>query len=138
MNVSNVAHVLTNSQFPRELKRIFSKCTQPRTHPKTISSRLYTNTDERITENLYSQVRSHGFIWAPRQELFVTPAWTPERENFLIELCGKIDDEDKSLVERAEERAERFEQYSERALPQKSDSRLTYKANDVSAPKINS
>ena len=83
--------------------------------PEDNKLRLYTNTDERLPESLYSQVRSHGFIWAPRQELFVTPAWTPEREDLLIELCGQIDDEDKSLVERAEERAERFEQYSERS-----------------------
>jgi hypothetical protein len=83
--------------------------------PEDNKLRLYTNTNERLPKSLYSQVRSHGFIWAPRQELFVTPAWTPEREDFLLELCGQIDDEDKSLVERAQERAERFGQYSERS-----------------------
>jgi len=83
--------------------------------PEDNKLRLYTNTDERLPESLYSQVRSHGFIWAPRQKLFVAPAWTPEREDFLLDFCGQIDDEDKSLVERAEERAERFEQYSERS-----------------------
>lgn len=83
--------------------------------PEDNKLRLYTNTEERLPDSLYAQVKRYGFIWAPRQELFVTPAWTPEREDFLIELCGQIDDEDKSLVERAEERAERFEQYSERS-----------------------
>jgi protein-L-isoaspartate O-methyltransferase len=39
--------------------------------------------------------------------------WTPARADLLIELCGEIGDEDTSLVERAEERAERFEDYSE-------------------------
>jgi hypothetical protein len=34
------------------------------------------------------------------------------REDLLIELCGGIDDEDQSLIERAEERGERFEEYS--------------------------
>jgi hypothetical protein len=36
----------------------------------------------------------------PKQELFVAPMWTPEREDLLIELCGEIDDEDTSLLER--------------------------------------
>ena len=40
--------------------------------------------------------------------------WTPQREDLLIELAGEIDDEDTSLVERQEQRAERFEGYSER------------------------
>jgi hypothetical protein len=48
-------------------------------------------------------VRRAGFIYAPKQELFVAPMWTPEREDILIELCAEIDDEDTSLVERAEE-----------------------------------
>jgi hypothetical protein len=82
--------------------------------PEDNKLRLYTNTDERLPESLYSHVRSHGFIWAPRQKLFVAPAWTPEREDFLLDSCGQIDDEDKSLVERAEERADRFGQYGER------------------------
>ncbi len=83
--------------------------------PEDNKLRLYTSTDERLPESLYAQVKHYGFIWAPRQELFVAPAWTPEREDFLLDLCGQIDDEDKSLVERAEERAERFGQYSERS-----------------------
>jgi len=40
--------------------------------------------------------------------------WTPSREDLLIELCGEIEDEDKSLIERAEERSERFNEYSDR------------------------
>ena len=35
--------------------------------------------------------------------------WTPEREDLLLELCGEIEDEDTTLIERAEARAERFE-----------------------------
>lgn len=68
----------------------------------------------RLDPEEYKRVRAAGFIWAPKQELFVAPAWTPEREDFLLEMCGEIGDEDKSLVERAEERAERFEDYSEK------------------------
>lgn len=67
----------------------------------------------RLPTDLYKRVRAYGFIFAPKQELFVAPMWTPQREDFLMELCGEIGDEDKSLVERAEERADRFEEYSD-------------------------
>lgn len=68
----------------------------------------------RLDTATYERVKRAGFIWAPKQELFVAPAWAPWREDLLTELCGEIGDEDKSLVERAEERAERFEDYSEK------------------------
>lgn len=68
--------------------------------------RLYASS--RLDADLYKRVHDAGFKWAPKQQLFVAPMWTPEREDLLIELCGEIEDEDKSLVERAEERADRF------------------------------
>lgn len=67
----------------------------------------------RLDRETYDRVKAAGFRWAPKQALFVAPMWTPEREDLLIELCGSIDDEDTGLVDRAEERAERFEGYSE-------------------------
>jgi protein-L-isoaspartate O-methyltransferase len=67
----------------------------------------------RLPEDVYTRVRAAGFIWAPKQELFVAPAWTPDREDLLTELADVIDDEDTSLVDRAEQRAERFEDYSD-------------------------
>jgi Domain of unknown function (DUF3560) len=57
-------------------------------------------------------VKAAGFIWAPRQGLFVAPAWSPSREDLLLELCDEIGDEDTSLVKRAEQRSERFNDYS--------------------------
>lgn len=74
--------------------------------------RLYAET--RLDAETYARVKSAGFRWAPKQELFVAPAWTPDREDLLIDLCGGIDDEDASLTDRAEERAERFEEYGSR------------------------
>lgn len=68
----------------------------------------------RLPPELYQRVRGAGFIWAPKQGLFVAPAWTPERADLCIELAGEIEDEDKSLVDRASERAERFEDYSDK------------------------
>jgi phospholipid N-methyltransferase len=66
----------------------------------------------RLDKEDYERVKAAGFKWAPRQELFVAPMWTPDREDLLVELCGEIGDEDTSLVERAEQRADRFTDYS--------------------------
>jgi phospholipid N-methyltransferase len=79
--------------------------------PEDNKLRLYSLT--RLPRDLYERVHAAGFTWAAKQELFVAPKWTPEREDLLIELCGEIDDEDRSLVERAEELADRFEGYRE-------------------------
>jgi protein-L-isoaspartate O-methyltransferase len=67
----------------------------------------------RFDEETYARVKAAGFRWAPKQELWVAPGWSPNREDLAIELAGQIDDEDKSLVQRAEERSERFEDYSD-------------------------
>lgn len=74
--------------------------------------RIYTT--QRLDPETYARVRAAGFIWAPKQGLFVAPMWTPQREDLALELCGEIGDEDSTLTERAEQRAERFEGYSER------------------------
>lgn len=79
--------------------------------PEDNKLRLYAST--RLDAGTYAQVKAAGFSWAPRQQLFVAPMWTPQREDLLLKLCGEIGDEDKSLVQRATERAERFENYSE-------------------------
>lgn len=67
----------------------------------------------RLSKEEYEKARAAGFIWAPRQELFVAPMWTPGREDFLLTMCEEIEDEDTTLVERAEERADRFTDYHE-------------------------
>lgn len=79
--------------------------------PEDNKLRLYSST--RLDDETYARVKAAGFSWAPRQQLFVAPMWTPGRAELLIDLCGEIGDEDKSLVQRAEERAERFENFSE-------------------------
>lgn len=78
--------------------------------PEDNKLRLYP--DERLDEQTYASLKSRGFSWAPRQKLFVTPMWTPEREDILLKLCGSVGDEDTTLAERAAERAERFEDFS--------------------------
>jgi uncharacterized protein DUF3560 len=82
--------------------------------PEDNKLRLYATA--RLEPAVYARVKANGFIWAPKQDLFVAPAWTPDREDFLLQLCGDIGDEDTTLVDRAEQRAERFEGYSEKRL----------------------
>ena len=77
--------------------------------PEDNKLRLYSG--GRLDSDLYARVKAAGFRWAPRQELFVAPMWTPARVDLLTELCGEVGDEDTSLVDRAEERAERFTEY---------------------------
>lgn len=60
----------------------------------------------------YDRVKAAGYRWAPMQKVFFA-VWSPKAEDIALEFCGEIEDEDKSLVERAEERAERFEEYSD-------------------------
>ena len=76
-------------------------------------NKLRLSASSRLDAETYARVKAAGFKWAPKQEIFVAPMWTPSREDLLLELCGEIEDEDTSLVERAEARAERFEEYSE-------------------------
>ena len=80
--------------------------------PEDNKLRLYAA--HRLDPATYERVKAAGFRWAPKQELFVAPMWTPERAALLVELAGEIGDEDTSLVQRAEERAERFEDYSDK------------------------
>ena len=72
--------------------------------------RLYAAS--RLDPETYKKVHDAGFRWAPKQALFVAPAWTPDREDVLLSLAGEIEDEDSTLAERQEARAERFTGYS--------------------------
>lgn len=60
--------------------------------PEDNKLRLYSLS--RLSRDLYDRVKVAGFKWAPKQELFVAPMWTPDREDLLLDLCGEIGDED--------------------------------------------
>lgn len=66
----------------------------------------------RLDQATFDRVKAAGYIWAPRQECFVAPMWTPGRADIALELAGEIEDEDRTLLERAEDRADRFDGYS--------------------------
>lgn len=74
--------------------------------------RLYAS--RRLDAETYARVKAAGFSWAPRQDLFVAPMWTPAREDIALELAGEIDSEESTMAERAEQRAERFNGYSDK------------------------
>lgn len=76
--------------------------------------RLYAS--QRLDPDEYARVRAAGFRWAPKQDLFVAPMWTPAREDVLLTLVDSIDDEDTSLVDRAEARADRFDDYHDHRM----------------------
>lgn len=80
--------------------------------PEDNKLRLYAAT--RLDSELYERVKAAGYRWAPKQELFVAPRWTPQAEDLALELAGEIGDEDTSLADRAENRADRFDGYSDK------------------------
>jgi hypothetical protein len=75
--------------------------------------KLRLRTVSRLCAEDYQRAKAAGFAWAPKQGCFFA-SWTPERADLLEEWCGEIQDEGSTLEERAAERAERFEGYSER------------------------
>lgn len=87
----------------------------------------------RLDEATYARVKEAGFKWAPKQALFVAPAWTPSREDLLVSLAGDIEDEECTLFERQEERAERFNDYSEKRA---TESEQTLNAVDALASAV--
>ncbi|MEP4034124.1 DUF3560 domain-containing protein [Roseibium polysiphoniae] len=75
--------------------------------PEDNKLRLYA--DRRLDAETHARVKSLGFKWAPKQELFVAPKWTPKREDLCVELAGEIEPEGTTLAERAEAKAERLD-----------------------------
>ncbi len=74
--------------------------------------KIRISASQRLDAETYARVKSAGYGWAPKQGVFYA-VWTPEREDVALDLAGEIGDEDTTLVERAEQRAERFEGYHE-------------------------
>ena len=74
-------------------------------------NKLRMRAAHRLSTEDYARAKSAGFRWAPKQEVFYA-VWSPAAEDLLTEWCGEIGDEDTTLAERAEERADRFADYS--------------------------
>ncbi|MER9680806.1 DUF3560 domain-containing protein [Mesorhizobium sp. M0184] len=76
--------------------------------PEDNKIRLYASA--RLDSETYERVKAAGFHWAPRQELFVAPKWSPNREDLAIELAGEIEPEEMTIAERAQAKAERLDE----------------------------
>lgn len=75
--------------------------------PEDNKIRLYAS--RRLDDETFARVKAAGFKWAPKQELFVAPKWTPEREDLAMELAGEIEAEEMTLAERAALKADRLD-----------------------------
>jgi len=75
--------------------------------PEDNKIRLYASS--RLDAETYARVKAAGFAWAPKQELFVAPKWSPAREDLAVELAGEIEAEEMTLAERAAIKAERLD-----------------------------
>ena len=95
-----------NTTAPESKESSFFNCENYRATYSPDDNKLRLYSLHRLDEETYQRVKDAGFKYAPRQGLFVAPMWTPDREDLLIELAGEIEDEDQSLFDRQEERAE--------------------------------
>lgn len=96
--------------------------------PEDNKLRLYAST--RLDQETYERVKAAGFIWAPKQELFVAPKWSPAREDLLTELAGEIEAEEMTLAERAAAKAERLDGLAHKR--QSEAESLSRRADDLS------
>jgi protein-L-isoaspartate O-methyltransferase len=72
--------------------------------------KLRLRASSRLDDATYARLKTLGFGWAPKQDLFYA-VWSPVREDLLVELAGEIDDEETTPEERAAQRADRFSTY---------------------------
>jgi len=86
--------------------------------PEDNKLRIYAK--DRLGDDLYQRVKKAGFKWAPKQQLFVAPKWTPAREDLAVELAGEIEPEEMTLAERAAIKADRLDDIAERRAEQAS------------------
>ncbi|MBQ4839786.1 DUF3560 domain-containing protein [Pseudoalteromonas luteoviolacea] len=77
--------------------------------PEDDKLRIYTS--HWFERDEYLALKELGFRHAPKQDLIYTH-WTPLREDICTFLAGEVTAEQTSLVERAQERAARFDGYS--------------------------
>jgi hypothetical protein len=80
--------------------------------PEDNKIRLYASA--RLDPETYEKVKAAGFIWAPKQGLFVAPKWSTRREDLALELAGEIEPEEMTLAERAQMKAERLDNLADK------------------------
>ena len=96
--------------------------------PEDNKIRLYASS--RLDAETFQRVKEAGFKWAPKQELFVAPAWNCAREDLAIELAGEIEPEEMTLAERAQMKADRLDAIADKRA--KESSAFARAADDLS------
>jgi hypothetical protein len=86
--------------------------------PEDNKIRLYASS--RLDAETFQRVKEAGFKWAPKQELFVAPAWSCAREDLALELAGEIEPEEMTLAERAQMKADRLDAIADKRAAQAS------------------
>jgi phospholipid N-methyltransferase len=94
--------------------------------PEDNKIRLYPA--RRLDPEAYARIKAAGFSWAPKQGVFVAPMWTPARADIAQALAGDIEDEDSTLTDRADARADRFEDYSDKRAGEAEQARAAVSA----------
>ena len=77
-------------------------------------NKLRLSSATRLDRDVYDRLKAAGFAWAPKQDQFIASMWTPVRADLCVDLAGEIGDDDSNLIDRAEDRAERFEDYRDK------------------------
>lgn len=113
--------------------QLFDKATY---NPEDNKLRIYCKPgQERVPDDVYTLLRDKGFVYAPIQKLFVAPAWSPSREDLCLDLVGNIVADDVTMVERAQAKAARLDELSEKRANEANGylnaiNRLTLTMND--------
>lgn len=97
--------------------------------PESNKLRIYpegVRVDSVLDETEYAAFKAAGYKWAAKQECFVAPSWNPAAEDWALELCEDIEDEDYSAEERAADRAERFGNYRDKRRAEAGESADTF------------
>ena len=61
-------------------------------------NKLRITAASRLDSDLYARFKEMGFRWAPKQEIFIAPMWTPKREDFCLEMAGSIEPEESTML----------------------------------------
>lgn len=96
--------------------------------PEDNKLRLYASS--RLDSETFERVKAAGYRWAPKQELFVAPAWSCAREDLALELAGEIEPEEMTLAERAQAKADRLDAIADKRAAQASA--YSRRANELS------
>lgn len=87
---------------------------------------IYLTASERDTTEMFERLKAAGFQWIRGSNRFRAAGWSPAKMDLALELAGDVEDDDMSLEERAEARAERYEELSDKRT---SDANAAYNAS---------